>query len=262
MKKYKLIKQYKGSPELGIIVTVNNDGTIQVPIGSIGTLIHGKPSDYSQYWEEIIEKDYEILSCKHFMTGGIYAIGQTFLSNEGYRKFNELDINRINCQDGTKVYSIYSVKRLSDGEIFTIGDECITYSRHYGKIKLLEIYNDKLYVKSDQNVSNAYTCEIKDLKPVKTPLFTTEESVDIYEGGTYYVIDDDASIVFERKAEEQFNSRYTIPIKRFAVKENAEKYIFYNAKSLSLNDLIDNKDHHMSASTLIKKCENLIRNNK
>lgn len=259
MKKYKLIKQYKGSPELGIIVTVNNDGTIQVPIGSIGTLIHGKPSDYSQYWEEIIEKDYEILSCKHFMTGGIYAIGQTFLSNEGYRRFNELDINRINTQDGTKVYSIYSVKRLSDGEVFTVGD-------------IVQNYNDKIpfiitcikkYLDSDNIcLIGESTSSLLEAEHIKNPLFTTEDGVDIYEGGTYYVIDDDVSTVFERKAKEQFNSRYTIPIKRFAVKENAEKYIFYNAKSLSLNDLINNMHRHMSASTLIKICEKSLRNNK
>src|SRR5690606_32045441 len=111
-------------------------------------------------------------------------------------------------EDGRKVYPIYSVKRLSDGEIFTIGDDCITRTKHYGKIKLFEICNDKLYIKSDQNISSAYTCNINDLKPIKKPLFTTEDGVDVFENDVYYRVLPISYSITSLRCKNKFNNSY------------------------------------------------------
>ena len=96
-KKYKLIKEYPGSPELGIIAEERY-----------------VMKDQPEYWEEVVEKDYEIL------------------------------ISRVVPQE------ILSVKRLSDGEVFTIGDEVMwdltqlpgqTQFRFLSKDNITSVYN-------------------------------------------------------------------------------------------------------------------------
>ena len=95
--KYKLIKKYPGSDSVGTIVTgYGKDGWYSKGPG-------GKTYDWTlivynpEYWEEVVEKDYEILK-----TCPIEGI-------------------------------IYSVKRLSDGEVFTVGDRIKVYQ--HGPIK-------------------------------------------------------------------------------------------------------------------------------
>jgi hypothetical protein len=86
MKKYKLIKEYPGSPKLGEIVKgYGRDGWYSKGEGH-STYDWRQVVNYPEYWEEVIEKDYEILTSR------------------------------------VVPYTILSVKRLSDGEIFMVGD--------------------------------------------------------------------------------------------------------------------------------------------
>jgi hypothetical protein len=95
MKKYKLIKQYPGSVELGTIVEkCSFTGSGVIGNNKLYTNKKGfgveSPENYPEFWEEVVEKDYEIL------------------------------ISRVVTKE------ILSVKRLSDGEVFTIGDRAKT----------------------------------------------------------------------------------------------------------------------------------------
>lgn len=58
MKKYRLIKEYPGSPKLGTIVESQNAVS--------GILFEGKALYFietsPEYWEEIVEKNYEIIN--------------------------------------------------------------------------------------------------------------------------------------------------------------------------------------------------------
>jgi hypothetical protein len=59
-----------------------------------------------EFWEEVVEKDYEILK---------------------YHSIENPSIGRTTCNSKLNdTYSIYSVKRLSDGEVFTVGDKAKT----------------------------------------------------------------------------------------------------------------------------------------
>jgi hypothetical protein len=89
MKKYKLIRKYPGSQPFGTIVEIDN------------TQETGYYSENTEFWKEIVEKDYEILS-------------QTSV-----RVCNPKDNYKV-VRNTTPV--IHSVKRLSDGEVFTVGD--------------------------------------------------------------------------------------------------------------------------------------------
>jgi len=95
MKKFKLIKKYPGSPNLGTTCEERNNKSSfcyyfegEKNIGITKDQVENQP----EYWEEVIEKDYEILKTCPI---------------EG---------------------RIYSVKRLSDGEVFTVGDKITGYS--------------------------------------------------------------------------------------------------------------------------------------
>ena len=101
MRKIKLIKTYPGSPKLGTINTY-------APIFC---------DDYPEFWEEVIEKDYKILSFKHKVSNHIWKndsqLKDTFCIVDGKAPFTSLEeINRY-----PKVYEIHSIKRLSDGEV-------------------------------------------------------------------------------------------------------------------------------------------------
>jgi len=96
MKKYKLLKEYPGSPELGTIVK---------ELYYVYKGLKHSPM-YDEYWEEVVEKDYEILR---------------------YYSIENPSIGRTTCNSKLNdTYNIYSVKRLSDGEVFTIGDKAKT----------------------------------------------------------------------------------------------------------------------------------------
>lgn len=60
-KKYRLIKKYPGSPELGTIIYINDD---KCYCDKSGGLLGEKDIvlNYPEFWGEIVEKDYEILT--------------------------------------------------------------------------------------------------------------------------------------------------------------------------------------------------------
>ena len=147
--KFKLEVWYPGLPkewEIGDIVEpdVNNYYSVANKNG----VVHISHVLESRYWKEIIEKDYEILSFRY--------------------------------KDNPE---IYSVKRLSDGEIFTIGDYAT--SKFYSgaeKIesfsivgKTIRIHTDILYIYLDNCVKKKY----------KT---TTEDGVKLFVGDKYWFI--------------------------------------------------------------------------
>lgn len=127
MKKYKLIKEYPGSDHEGIIVS------LKTPNG----LYEGYQYNYyskhvenqPEYWEEVKDYAYQILSFSAvFWSEGLATLNErgnysTTDSSTGWT-LHEM-IEEGNCVKNGKV-QIHSVKRLSDGEIFTIGDRAKT----------------------------------------------------------------------------------------------------------------------------------------
>lgn len=226
--KYKLIKEYPGSPELGYIFE---------------TKLYDDYKDFPEFWEEIIEKDYEILSFK-YGNGCLYYLK---LRNNGYYVQSDQTIeSSINYTleellDDVKNYNcnIHSVKRLSDGEVFTIGDICSPIGKYDCNIhSITKIwFCDPGYLRLS---SNNYTLDITNIQhSKKKPLFTTEDDVDIFEGDEYYHTKPDFKISYGGKADNMVSGNL-IGIKGyhyFSTKEAAEEYIVMNKPVLSLNDI-------------------------
>lgn len=186
-----------------------------------------------KFWQEVVEKDYEILS---------------YIS-----KLKNCIIEPKNPLFNNGAWDIHSIKRLSDGEVFTIGD---IVESGCGKQKILKIEIEKfikydkvwLHYQSNKKSHQIYTYTLEKIKHIKQPLFTTEDGVDIFEGDEYFelitpdfhnkpciwnILSDKtrSNINYDQKSNKEHGRIW------FSSKEKADEYILMNKPCLSLNDI-------------------------
>jgi len=250
MKKYKLIKEYSGSPDINTIIEkITDNNHFFCPKNCYftkGFIIDTNIiENYSEYWEEIIEKDYEILSFKQkSLIDDLWIIG-----NKGGWQRNGIDTtpqSTFTMLERTEMYYIHSVKRLNDGEVFTVGDEVIFNNSVSFTIKTFHI--------SEGNRIACGDMEINYIKHIKKPLFTTEDGVDVFEGDEFYntwdLLVPNKEIAESRKKDfyrEKPVNKYCI---YFSNKEKADEFILLNKKCLSINDV---SNFYTSASNNLSK---------
>lgn len=256
---YKLIKEYPGSPKLGTIVKVKSDGYIHWNVNSNNNnptnYIHSSSmKQYEEFWEEVVEKDYEILSfVNNGSKGGIKGFivplqddGKYYA--KGYIRCNYDETLENQLKESS--LDIYSVKR-NDGKIFTIGDKIIESKicGNKSEIKRFNIYSNKLIVEVF-NKSTHRTAPFSLMYKDKQPLFKTEDGVDIFEGDTYYKV---VNKSFQLLIMENASKGESLKSKVFSTKEKAEEYILMNKPCLSLADVasiykgINKKTNHPSS---------------
>ena len=143
LNKYRLIKTYPGSPKLNTILIIDSSQET------------GYYSENSEFWEEIVEKDYEILEIQG-KYGGISSYKEQYNSD-------------------LKDKSIYKIIRLSDKEIFTIGDKT-----NNGTISKFEANSNVIRVFFEEKHKN-YHVNLNSINYIKQPLFTTEQRSEIEE---------------------------------------------------------------------------------
>jgi hypothetical protein len=207
MKKYKLIKEYPASPKLGFIVFERHCGMYHnIETGNMygSQMIESQP----EYWEEVIEKDYEIISyvAKDNPTNITTKIRVAHL-NEYYWK-------------------IHSVKRLSDGEVFTVGDSVKVYEYSYIKnitgiiINSNPLVKEGIWLRYDSGSSH-----LSHATKVKQPIFLTHDGKDIFAGDKVWWVN-----------KKTFCSDYFVPTPSvtffsdlnayFLTEEEAEDYVY------------------------------------
>jgi hypothetical protein len=211
MKKYKLIKEYPGSLKLGSIATTKGGDDLWK-----GSTYYDK---YPEFWEELIEKDYKILS---------------YVAKDNP---NNITTKRRGAHLHEEYWKINSVKRLSDGEVFTVGDRAKVYE--YGSIKTIteivvndtkSILTEGIWLRYDSGSSHM-THAIK----VKNPIFLTHNGKDIFTEDTVWYVNKenfyyDHIIAFP---EVKFNSEIRA---YFLTEEEAKEYIERNKPRLSIED--------------------------
>lgn len=203
---------------------------INIPMGN---LLPGKYIENSNDWEEIIEKEYEIL--------------EYYQKEYTYSKIHQ-NWDYVSKQN----YPIKTVKRLSDGEVFTIGDKINILNRtdNYNNLKIRGFSIDNMgncIVSTKDEVDRGYYCRkgcnISIIEHYKQKLFTTEDGVEIFEDDTYYALEDNYKDIW-LKVVKYIGCSEPNGIKQFSTKKAAEEYILMNKPCLSINDVIS-----MSIST-------------
>lgn len=246
MSKYRLIKKYPGSPELGTIITQTN--------GYGMTYIEAHK--YPEFWEEVVEKDYEILSFKSKCEQ--YRILDT---NTGLYKYfkpghHELLSKKYLIQEGS--YQIHSVKRLIDGEVFTIGDkvrDSLTDRMTDNKVKTISHFSSVatpgggscLIVQFESGITSV----LSNISKVEKPLFTTEDGVDVYVGDRISTVLLSDMEIFTADGLVGRDTKPAEGFKYFSTKEKAEEHILMNKPCLSVADICTYFDGQLSG------CSNL-----
>jgi len=243
MKRYKLIKEYPGSPKLGTIKESSSPEFTGFP----------------EFWEKVVEKDYEILSFyfhggiykktgeteKHYLTGKIENIFRIDKTKDGILTDGNLENKKFD-----KNFYIYSVKRLSDGEIFTVGDTietcisdscCFIYSFNVIENKLV-IDHTHSYLLNKKLPGTAPNHHLYLISKAEKPLFTTEDDADIYPGMSVYCVSKEYSYEgfinsVDNSLVQSIKKSMSIGYKYFSTKEAAEEYILINKPCLSISDI-------------------------
>lgn len=181
-------------------------------------------------WEPVVEKEWEILSF-------YFSLDNNFIWRkiEGKETFtntigNELVWTTKEFLEHSD-YTIYSIKRLSDGEVFTVGDKVSYGSEIIIEVAKIQLFQNDLFLVNSTNNKSCYLRKAKKLKP----LFTTIDGIDIYNGDKYFYLDDKNNIWECNYAQLE----HGLSTKNFSTKEAAEKYILMNKLVFSVNDIAE-----------------------
>lgn len=203
--------------------------------------------DFPEFWEEIPEKTYEILSFTDILipnsTGILikHSNGRFGMTWGEYTEENQLDKLKL----GKKIHSI---KRLSDGEVFTVGDKIKTsVDNSFCFIYSFTLKDDNLiidcthsFLAKEKNINL-----LEDIEKIKNKLFTTEDGVDIYDGDEFYYVKFTEYNCTKGEPFEVVKSNHSSFIyepqheKYFSTREKAEEYIYTHKPQFSLQEIID-----------------------
>lgn len=253
---YKCIRSYPGGPDVGYISKPKelND---ELDFNShYYNHYWFDPKLYPEDWKLLVEKDYEIMSLKYkyqngdikfaFLQGnGNYVITSYMFYGKDYKYGSTLE--RCLATDWT----IQSVKRLSDGEIFSIGDKCHLNNGNgcRNPISKFEIRNNNYGLEKYRNRDRVVVfletfsgkiwgpLELDSLVHSKEPLFTTEDGVDI--------IDDNQLVYLVHKESMAIHNNYSRVILSFisdylvfSTEDSRKSYISNNKPQYSKKDML------------------------
>lgn len=231
-KKYRLIREYPGSLSLNSVVSIEPKQET------------GYYSENKEYWQEVkkeVKKKYEILKW-------------SFDYNNEYKTKSPVG-SALN-------YEIFQVRRLSDSEIFTIGD----------RVKQSNVIHNNTFTitgfKFDVNNENLLVIgnggiKLLKIEKVKAPILITEDYVEIYNNSPVYYVNSDYTFGWEGVILNNIYKKQTTGW-YFSTREKADEYILLNKPVLSINDVKDNFVWHLnsanqSSKSIVEKLKELVK---
>jgi hypothetical protein len=258
MKSYKLIKTYPGSPKVGTVLAPKVDKENPSTNNYYWEGQRFNPNDFCEFWEEIFEKDYEIVAME-IAEGTIleFKDGLCVKRSDEHSVGGTADLITILKEQYHKD-SIHSVKRLSDGEVFTVGD-CFDAGLGSRTIESIWLDSEGVLGFNHENgrISNARGTGVfhkaKKLQPV---LFTTEDEYNVFDGHWVYRVNKDFTIdnAISNLACGIDNRR-----KYFMTYEKAKRYILLNKPAISINEFWEISSMCMSNSAVTRVLEELVK---
>lgn len=253
MKRYKLIKCYPNSPKLGTVLESDNAFYYSYSNGIISSnTVETNP----EFFEEVVEKEYEILS--YSSSGEIYKknTNGTF-DREGFA--TNWSEKSFTCDSRNEF--IYSVKRLKDNVVISIGDKLkLEHWKNWCTVLSMKLESNLVVFELQEcsetsSAISTYT-QLELIKYVE-PLFTTEDGYEIRNFSEardfHWILDDEETTKYLynncplSKAHLDVdtclgsNANY----KLFASEEKAQAYVdkkneekLLDSKVLSYNDLV------------------------
>jgi hypothetical protein len=227
-----------------IVAQSHRDGFHQLPLGIYDRVQDFKASHQPKEPSKP-EKDWEIVAYSCWFMG----FNDIIFRKEENGNFRTFDYRLTPDQkqhafpeDAITNSKIHSVKRLSDNEVFSVGDELCElgwFSDEKDVINKITIINDAPALHFGKNGMRSLS-SAKKSKPIEKErpvLFTTEDGVIVEnpERMIFYVSD---MRIRERKAKNAIH----LNNKRFYQKEKAEEYVLMNKRCFSVTDIIDNLD--------------------
>lgn len=187
------------------------------------------PTFFSKQNFEILsfrEKNgYKALATKQ--KNGYFSCSPLYSREKGHNSEKEM-LSFCNAPiSNTLQYEIYSVKRLSDGKVFTIGDKVITTKTCPITIIRFEHLGSEIKI-----WDNYWFNYLEDIKQIAIPLFKTEDNVDIFEGDSWWYVVADSPNPYPRKTNTLVysgTSNYK-KILRFSTEKVANDWIKKNGK--------------------------------
>lgn len=235
MKKFKLIKEYPGSPKLGTVLSPSVDKGNENTNNFYWEGSWFNPNKFLEFWQEVPKLEYQILD---FMYAELDLISFKVTSDENIFQPSGLCIQRTAEQLLEERHRIHSIRRLSDGLIIKIGDTVVTKNTlTTGVVTGFKINDNTTSFKEGLWVTiKEGGMHLERIKEVKLPLFTTEDGVEIYRGNTYWCVNTAPHLwsLFEQTAKERTQLNKTV--KAFFTKEAAQDYINDNQPCLSIRD--------------------------
>lgn len=236
------IKTFKHK-KTGEIITYE-DGVIKS--GTFVLDLGCEPS--KDFWEEIVEPEYTVLSFKSVHHECIFNLNEAGLYSTDSDKtgFNNVTPWMLFKIVDSGYYIIYSIKRNSDGAIFTVGDK---YKHVDSGNKLHTIGSIWILANNDiyfsDTLGKKYNTLLQNVIPIKS-LMTTSDGVDLYEGDTFFFIDIYWGINPISANVYRASSTWIHPI--FSTQKAAENYVKMNKPCISLSDVLNLFPQNMDKS--------------
>lgn len=263
MKEFRLKNKYPGLPDdwdNGMIIGHGERGSASYysPVNAKYTDKHVpyiQCKNYPIHWEEINQRDYEILTVTAKPNHPNLPVGSI--------KDSWLNINM-------DYFDIHSIRRIHDNEVFTVGDEIITgASDSYASIYGFKIIDNKLCINHTHSfLVNQMTpgtpsgCHLYLISKKKKPLFTTEDGIDIFEGDNLFLLGINNWVITDVSpcqylSKHPFKGATKTEFKYFSTKQKAKEYIKLNKPYLSFAEL-EALNLHSSGNIILNRKE-LIR---
>ena len=232
--KYKLIKKlpFEGSPEIGYISEEK----------MVGSELHYwnanwfDPANYPEFWELVVEKDWEILKISFKR-----SIKPEIRDVQGYG--NGYIESLLKCDN-----HVHSVKRLSDGEIFSVGDKLYFRDGEVRKITGISLDDTGVSEFSKRSIpwlecGKDYGTCLDWAVHYKEHLLITEDGIKIFEGDIYWrliaVLKNQRIFEYLEKVDEKGEFPYRGGGGLFfSTRELAEKYIEENKPMYTKKDML------------------------
>ena len=166
LKKYKLIKEYDGSPKLGtIVIKANSYPHYNFNGGNLMTAITQYfVENTPEFWELVKEKEWEIVSESKWVKSNLYFIGGITGSHK----------------------TINSVKRLSDEIIFSIGDKVINPKLKSNASFTITRFELDFEGEHMLALGGNGAVGIHKIEKYKEPILITEDGVELFEDDEYF----------------------------------------------------------------------------